>query len=103
MAEKCFCYCIGGTGARIAEVAAHLCTMNMLNDKNITFIVVDKDEECGGTKRAKKVISYTEVISEIKGSDSNSGRLCRSRLSSKEDGNPTKAPWNFTKAIENIT
>ena len=102
MAEKCFCYCIGGTGARIAEVAAHLCTMNMLNDKNITFIVVDKDEECGGTKRAKKVISYTEVISEIKGSDSNSGRLCRSRLSSKEDGNPTKAPWNFTKAIENI-
>lgn len=102
MAEKCFCYCIGGTGARIAEVAAHLCTMNMLNDKNITFIVVDKDEECGGTKRAKKVISYTEVISEIKGSDSNSGRLCCSRLSSKEDGNPTKAPWNFTKAIENI-
>lgn len=102
MAKKCFCYCIGGTGARIAEVAAHLCTMNMLNDKNITFIVVDKDEECGGTKRAKKVISYTEVISEIKGSDSNSGRLCRSRLSSKEDGNPTKAPWNFTKAIENI-
>ena len=102
MAEKCFCYCIGGTGARIAEVAALLCTMNMLNDKNITFIVVDKDEECGGTKRAKKVISYTEVISEIKGSDSNSGRLCRSRLSSKEDGNPTKAPWNFTKAIENI-
>lgn len=102
MAEKCFCYCIGGTGARIAEVAAHLCTMNILNDKNITFIVVDKDEECGGTKRAKKVISYTEVISEIKGSDSNSGRLCRSRLSSKEDGNPTKAPWNFTKAIENI-
>ena len=102
MAEKCFCYCIGGTGARIAEVAAHLCTMNMLNDKNITFIVVDKDEECGGTKRAKKVIGYTEVISEIKGSDGNSGRLCRSRLSSKEDGNPTKAPWNFTKAIENI-
>lgn len=102
MAEKCFCYCIGGTGARIAEVAAHLCTMNMLNDKNITFIVVDKDEECGGTKRAKKVIGYTEVISEIKGSDGNSGRLCRSRLSSKVDGNSTKAPWNFTKAIENI-
>ncbi len=102
MAEKCFCYCIGGTGARIAEVAAHLCTMNMLNDKNITFIVVDKDEECGGTKRAKKVIDYTEVISKIEGSDSKSGRLCRSRLSSKEDGNPTRAPWNFTKAIANI-
>lgn len=102
MAEKCFCYCIGGTGARIAEVAAHLCTMNMLNDKNITFIVVDKDEECGGTKRAKKVIGYTEVISKIEGSDGNSGRLCSSRLSSKVDEDSTEAPWNFTKAIETI-
>ena len=30
MATKYFCYCIGGTGARVAEVAAHLCAMKMI-------------------------------------------------------------------------
>ena len=97
MAEKCFCYCIGGTGARIAEVAAHLCAMNLVNDKReITFIIVDKDQNCGGTAQAKEVIGRIEKISQIEGSNTGAC-LCKSRLT-KPDANP----WDFTNALASI-
>lgn len=97
MAEKCFCYCIGGTGARIAEVAAHLCAMNLVNDeKEITFIIVDKDQKCGGTAQAKEVIGRIENISQIEGSNTGAC-LCKSRLT-KPDTNP----WDFTNALASI-
>lgn len=97
MAEKCFCYCIGGTGARIAEVAAHLCAMNLVNDeREITFIIVDKDQNCGGTAQAKEVIGRIEKISQIEGSNTGAC-LCKSRLT-KPDANP----WNFTNALASI-
>ena len=97
MAEKCFCYCIGGTGARIAEVAAHLCAMNLVNDeREITFIIVDKDQNCGGTAQAKEVIGRIEKISQIEGSNTGAC-LCKSRLT-KPDANP----WDFTNALANI-
>ena len=66
MATKYFCYCIGGTGARIAEVAAHLCAMNMINaaaTDEIEFIIVDKDKECGGTQQARRVIGSVRTLS----------------------------------------
>lgn len=97
MAEKCFCYCIGGTGARIAEVAAHLCAMNLVNDeREITFIIVDKDQNCGGTAQAKEVIGRIEKISQIEGSNTGAC-LCKSRLT-KPDANP----WDFTNALASI-
>lgn len=97
MPEKYFCYCIGGTGARIAEVAAHLCAMNLIKDKHeITFIVVDKDQACGGTTQANEVITRTSCISQIKGSKV--GRqICKSWLSK-----PNNA-WDFTNALNTIT
>ena len=97
MAEKCFCYCIGGTGARIAEVAAHLCAMNLVNDeREITFIIVDKDQNCGGTAQATEVIGRIENISQITGSNTGAC-LCKSRLT-KPDANP----WDFTNALASI-
>lgn len=92
-----FCYCIGGTGARIAEVAAHLCAMNLVNDeREITFIIVDKDQNCGGTAQATEVIGRIENISQITGSNTGAC-LCKSRLT-KPDANP----WDFTNALASI-
>lgn len=97
MAEKYFCYCIGGTGARIAEVAAHLCAMNLIKDEHeITFIVVDKDQACGGTTQANEVITRTSYISQIKGPKVGK-QICKSWLSK-----PNNA-WDFTNALNTIT
>lgn len=60
-----FCYCVGGTGARVAEVAAHLCAMNLADDQDITFIIVDKDAECGGTDQARKVIDSVAALAAV--------------------------------------
>lgn len=65
MAVKNFCYCIGGTGTRVAEVAGHLCAMNMVGEQDITFIIVDKDANCGGTKKAKDLLDTVTALSDI--------------------------------------
>lgn len=65
MAIKNFCYCIGGTGTRVAEVAGHLCAMNMVGKQDITFIIVDKDTACGGTKKAKDLLDTVTALSDI--------------------------------------
>ncbi len=65
MAVKNFCYCIGGTGTRVAEVAGHLCAMNMVGEQDITFIVVDKDTNCGGTAQALRLLETVTVLSDV--------------------------------------
>lgn len=65
MAVKNFCYCIGGTGTRVAEVAGHLCAMNMVGEQDITFIVVDKDKNCGGTAQALRLLETVTVLSDV--------------------------------------
>lgn len=102
MATKYFCYCIGGTGARIAEVAAHLCAMNMINAADeIEFIIVDKDQECGGTKQARRVIGSVRTLSP--GVFVRSGILngnmarefCRNHINVNTD-------WDFTLALARL-
>ena len=75
---KNFCYCIGGTGSRVAEVAAHLCAANLVGKQDITFIIVDKDTDCGGTKQAKEVIDSVAALAAVN-EDANVG-LRRSTL-----------------------
>ena len=74
-----FCYCIGGTGARVADVAAHLCAMNMVDDQEITFIVVDKDKDCGGTRHATDTIDIVKNLADT-GSANNPSALRRSKV-----------------------
>lgn len=65
MAVKNFCYCIGGTGTRVAEIAGHLCAMNMVGEQDITFIVVDKDANCGGTRKALNLLETVTILSDV--------------------------------------
>ncbi len=104
-----FCYCVGGTGARVAEAAAHLCAMNMItgDDKDITFFIVDKDQSCGGTEKAKSMLEAITNLADVDSDGNNKNALkrsnafprdqqkyyfCRSSLKFSED-------WNFTKAM----
>lgn len=99
-----FCYCIGGTGARISEVAAHLCAMNMVNGQKITFIVVDKDKECGGTEKAIRVIEQVTAMASPLGV----GALERSTVvdpSARREFCASileKYNWDFTDALEGL-
>lgn len=104
MAEKCFCYCIGGTGARIAEVAAHLCAMNMINaaaTDEIEFIIVDKDKECGGTQQARRVIGSVRTLSpgafDRSGilNGNNAREFCKNHINVNTD-------WDFTLALARL-
>lgn len=107
MATKYFCYCIGGTGARIAEVAAHLCAMNMINaaeTDEIEFIIVDKDKNCGGTQQARRVIGSVRTLSPGAGATfERSGRLngnnarefCKNHINVNTD-------WDFTLALARL-
>ncbi len=105
MATKYFCYCIGGTGARIAEVAAHLYAMNMINaaaTDEIEFIIVDKDQACGGTQQARRVIGSVRTLSPG-GAFNRSGRLngnnarefCKNHIN-------VNADWDFTRALARL-
>ena len=107
MAKKYFCYCIGGTGARVAEVAAHLCAMNMINaaeTDEIEFIIVDKDKDCGGTQQARRVIGSVRTLSPGAGAAfERSGRLngnnarefCKNHINVNTD-------WDFTLALARL-
>ncbi len=98
-----FCYCIGGTGARIAEAAAHLCATNMVDSEdNIVFIIVDKDFNCKGTLNARDVISHLSSLSnedgviqksssEI-GGKNKKGEFCRVEMKVED--------WSFTNAMK---
>ena len=104
MATKYFCYCIGGTGARIAEVAAHLCAMNMINaaaTDEIEFIIVDKDKECGGTQQARRVIGSVRTLSpgafDRSGilNGNNAREFCKNHINVNTD-------WDFTLALARL-
>ncbi len=103
---KKICYCIGGSGARIAEVGAHLCAMNLAGNDDITIIIADKDAECGGTKQATEVIESVSALSSVDGDDS-----LGLRRSTTFQGNGKEfckadiriGAWDFTKALEQIT
>lgn len=99
-----FCYCVGGTGARVAEVAAHLCAMNLVGEQDITFVVVDKDATCGGTDQARKVITS---VANLASTDGNTGlkrstvvdsgakkQFCKSNLHVEN--------WDFTEALAQV-
>lgn len=102
MATKYFCYCIGGTGARVAEVAAHLCAMKMIKKVDdlepIEFIIVDKDDSCGGTTQAKETIGNISTLSGLtktrKLDDAETIGFCNHKLNI--------ASWNFSSALSNI-
>lgn len=102
MATKYFCYCIGGTGARVAEVAAHLCAMKMIKKVDdlepIEFIIVDKDDSCGGTTQAKETIGNISTLSGLKKTqmldNAETIGFCNHKLNI--------ASWNFSNALSNI-
>lgn len=102
MATKYFCYCIGGTGARVAEVAAHLCAMKMIKKVDdlepIEFIIVDKDDSCGGTTQAKETIRNISTLSGLtktkKLDDAETIGFCNHELNI--------ASWNFSNALSAI-
>lgn len=102
MATKYFCYCIGGTGARVAEVAAHLCAMKMIKKVDdlepIEFIIVDKDDSCGGTTQAKETIGNISTLSGLKKTqkldDAKTIGFCNHELNI--------ASWNFSNALSAI-
>ncbi len=103
---KNFCYCIGGTGTRVAEAAAHLCAANLVGKEDITFIIVDKDDTNGGTERARDVIrkittlanDHADITGALKRStivDKNAAKeFCKSHLSTDS--------WGFSKALNEI-
>lgn len=102
MAVKNFCYCIGGTGTRVAEVAGHLCAMNMVGEQDITFIVVDKDATCGGTKNALNLLQTVTTLSDVDGSElaivrsaGKSKEFCKSKLDVYQ--------WDFSKTMQELT
>ena len=103
---KKFCYCIGGTGARVAEVAAHLCAANLAGEEDITFIIVDKDSTCAGTQQARDVIDSVAALASV-GQDGRGG-LRRSTLldsaAQKEfcKSNLIVDTWDFSKALERV-
>lgn len=101
-----FCYCVGGTGARVAEVAAHLCAMNLVDDQDITFVIVDKDATCGGTDQARKVIDSVAALAAV---NTDKGvALSRSTVINPQAAKEfCKADlivenWDFTKALEAV-
>lgn len=99
-----FCYCVGGTGARVAEVAAHLCAMNLVGEQDITFIVVDKDATCGGTDQARKVITSVANLASTDGATGlkrstvvdpgATKQFCKSNLHIEN--------WDFTEALAQV-
>ena len=58
-----------------------LCDESGKDEREITFIIVDKDQNCGGTAQATEVIGRIENISQITGSNTGAC-LCKSRLTS---------------------
>lgn len=103
---KNFCYCIGGTGARVAEVAAHLCAVNLVGEQDITFIIVDKDASCGGTLAAKEVVNSIAELSGVENGalglrrtnfveGTGKKEFCKSRIR-------VDTRWDFSTALERI-
>lgn len=108
MPTKNFCYCIGGTGARVAEVAAHLCAANMISqDQPIEFIIVDKDSKCKGTENATATIASISKLSSRKPdailirSNSEDNGMHSERNFCKVD--LRKNNWSFTNAMANLS
>lgn len=98
-----FCYCIGGTGARVAEVAAHLCAANMVNSGDlIEFIVVDKDFDCKGTENAENTIGKISGLSDPHGIMERSSAKFNVQAPAQElcKMDMRKLNWSFTKAME---
>lgn len=103
MAVKNFCYCIGGTGTRVAEVAGHLCAMNMVGEQDITFIVVDKDTNCGGTSQALRLLETVTVLSDVAHSpdiaiirpEGRQKEFCKSNLRVYN--------WDFSDTMQSLT
>lgn len=102
MATKYFCYCIGGTGARVAEVAAHLCAMKMIKKVDdlepIEFIIVDKDDSCGGTTQAKETIRNISTLSGLKKTQ----KLDKAETIGFCNYELNIASWNFSNALSAI-
>lgn len=102
MATKYFCYCIGGTGARVAEVAAHLCAMKMIKKVDdlepIEFIIVDKDDSCGGTTQAKETIGNISTLSGL----TKTQKLDKAKTIGFCNHELRIASWNFSNALSNI-
>ena len=102
MATKYFCYCIGGTGARVAEVAAHLCAMKMIKKVDdlepIEFIIVDKDDSCGGTTQAKETIGNISTLSGL----TKTQKLDKAETIGFCNHKLNIASWNFSNALSNI-
>lgn len=96
MPGKNFVYCIGGTGARVAEVAAHLCAMNLTDNTPIEFIIVDKDTNCGGTDQARRVIEMVDRLSQggLVHSDAVPASFCQGDLKCSN--------WSFETALNSI-
>ncbi len=102
MATKYFCYCIGGTGARVAEVAAHLCAMKMIKKvddlETIDFIIVDKDDSCGGTAQAKETITNISTLSGLTKTEmldkAGTIEFCNHKLNI--------ASWNFSSSLSRV-
>lgn len=103
MAVKNFCYCIGGTGTRVAEVAGHLCAMNMVGEQDITFIVVDKDANCGGTRKALNLLETVTILSDVAHhpdlaiirSAGKNKEFCKSSLDVYQ--------WDFSDTMQSLT
>ncbi len=102
---KNFCYCVGGTGARVSEAAAHLCAMNLIGEKDITFIIVDKDANCGGTKQARGVIESVAALAQVNSvvglkrsgilfDNEANQEFCKSNIHVEN--------WDFTEALDEI-
>lgn len=103
MAVKNFCYCIGGTGTRIAEVAGHLCAMNMVGEQDITFIIVDKDTECGGTAKALKLLETVTVLSDVENNPDIAIVRPEGRLKEFCKSNLRVYNWDFSDTMKSLT
>ncbi|MBR2868403.1 MAG: hypothetical protein IKB88_04980 [Clostridia bacterium] len=104
MSTKNFCYCIGGVGTRIAEVAGHLCAANLIEEnEGITFIIVDKDDKNGGTSSARQLLNNVNCLSDenkhsataLITSGDNEKHFCKTKLHIDT--------WDFSSTMKSLS
>jgi hypothetical protein len=65
MEEKYFVIAIGGTGMRCLEAFIHTCAMGMYDDKEITILALDTDQENGNFLRVIELIKNYNNIKDL--------------------------------------
>jgi hypothetical protein len=88
--------CIGGTGTRCFEAANYLAAANLLNSDSYKVITIDKDNENGGTAKAKtSVDGYIRMRNEFANSSMNfEQQFCKPIIE--------RETWDFDAVLNEI-